>query len=215
MKILLVDGHPVVRHGYASLLSNAIPELQCQEASSGEAALDLLGQCLPSLVIMEISLDGISGLECCRRMLQRLPQLPILFFSQHDEAALVRQALDAGARGYLCKTAEPAVLIDAVRRVLAGQAYIEQQLATQLLYSQSQSSRESMLANLSARENEVFIMLARGLASSEIAEKLCISHKTVANYSTQIRHKLNIDSQAALVHLAIELGLLRIAQPNL
>lgn len=213
MKILFVDGHPVTRHGCASLLADAIPRLQCQHASSGEQALEQMNHSLPGLVIMEVTLEGISGLECCRRMLQRLPQLPVLFFSSHGEPSLVRQALDAGARGYICKTAEPAVLIEGVRRVLTGQAYIEQQLATQLLYNKSQQTgSSSLLASLSAREHEVFLMQARGLSSAHIAEKLCISPKTVANYSTQVRHKLNVDSQAALVHLAIELGLLHFAQ---
>lgn len=213
MKILFVDGHPVVRHGYASLLDAAIPDLHCHHANSAEDALEQLGQCLPNLVIMEISLDGISGLECCRRMLQRLPQLPVLFFSTHAELSLVRQALDAGARGYISKSADPAVLIEGVRRVLAGQAYVEQELATQLLYSNSQDPhQDSRLDSLSAREHEVFIMQARGLSAASIAEKLCISSKTVANYSTQVKHKLQVSSQAELVHLAIDLGLVRVAQ---
>lgn len=213
MKILLVDGHPVTRQGCADILAGAIPRLQCQQASSGEEALELMGHSLPGLVIMEVTLAGISGLECCRRMLQRLPQLPVLFFSSHGEPSLVRQALDAGARGYICKSAEPAVLIEGVRRVLTGQAYVEQQLATQLLYNRSQETgADSLLASLSAREHEVFLMQARGLPSAQIAEKLCISPKTVANYSTQVKNKLNVSSQAALVHLAIDLGLLHLAQ---
>ncbi len=213
MKILLVDGHPVVRSGYAHLLDSAIPDLHCQHAANGEAALELLGQWLPNLVIMEISLEGISGLECCRRMLQRLPQLPVLFFSVHAELSIVRQALESGARGYISKSAEPAVMIEGVRRVLAGQAYVEQSLATQLLYSKPQDSQiDSRLDSLSARELEVFVMLARGFSAANIAEKLCISNKTVANYSTQVKHKLQAASQAELVHLALDLGLVRSAQ---
>lgn len=212
MKILLVDAHPVVREGCRHLLEAAIPCVHVSHADSGEQACELMQHSIPGLVIMDISLPGISGLETCRRMLQRLPQLPILFFSAHDELALVRQAMDLGARGYIGKTSEPQIMVQAVQRLLAGHLYIEQSLATELACQGSGGNvSDFRLKGLSAREFEVFVMLARGLPPTTIAEKLCISRKTVANYCTQVKYKLQAANQAGLVHLAMELGILHTA----
>ncbi len=125
MKILLVDDHAVVRQGYAALLRVLLPEVQVIEACDGEEAMAKALEVALSLVIMDVGLPGISGVETTRRLLQRLPQLRVLFFSMHDELPLVRQALDAGAAGYITKSSSPEVLLDAVRRTLAGHAYIE------------------------------------------------------------------------------------------
>lgn len=209
MKILLVDDHPVIREGCVHVLEAAIPDIEVSHADSGEQACELIVYHIPGLVIMDISLPGISGLETCRRMLQRLPQLPILFFSAHTSLALVRQAMDQGARGYIGKTSEPRILVQAVQRLLAGHLYIEQALATELVCQNPSAHPDSLkLKGLSAREFEVFVMLARGLPATEIAKKLCISTKTVANYCTQVKHKLQTANQAGLVHLAMELGIL-------
>lgn len=212
MRILLVDSHPVVREGWSHILPPVIPNVTLIHADSGEQACDVLTHSLPGLVIMDISLPGISGLETCRRMLQRLPQLPVLFFSAHSELALVRQAISLGARGYIGKHCEPAIMVQAVQRLLSGHLYIEQGLATELACQPTDDSGNLKLKSLSARELEVFVMLARGLPSGTIAHKLCISAKTVANYCTQIKHKLQTNNQAELVHLALDLGLLRSAE---
>lgn len=144
MNILLVDDHAVVRQGYASLLRALLPAIEVREAASGEEALSRVQEALPHLVIMDFGLPGISGLETTRRLRQRLPQLRVLFFSMHDELPLVRQALEAGASGYLTKSSAPEVLIEAVRRVLDGHAYIEQSLATQLAYTPSDQRLQGM-----------------------------------------------------------------------
>ncbi len=188
-----------------------MPGVHISQAGSGEQACELLQHSIPGLVIMDISLPGISGLETCRRLLQRLPQLPVLFFSAHTELALVRQAMAQGARGYVGKASEPHVMVQAVQRLLAGHPYIEQSLATELACQGSGSAEDLRLKGLSAREFEVFVMLARGVPGTHIAEKLCISSKTVANYCTQVKHKLQAANQAELVHLAMELGILHTA----
>jgi DNA-binding NarL/FixJ family response regulator len=120
MNIVLVDDHAVVRQGYASLLRAVLPLVQVREAASGEEALARVQEQVPNLVIMDFGLPGISGLETTRRLRQRLPQLRVLFFSMHDELPLVRQALDAGASGYLTKNSAPEVLIEAVQRCWPG-----------------------------------------------------------------------------------------------
>ncbi len=118
----------------------------------------------------------------------------------HDEQALVRQALDAGASGYLTKRCAPDVLVEAVRKVLAGQPFIEQPLAVELACQRASSSaNQGRLADMTPREMEVFIMLARGISTREIAQRLCISSKTVSNHMALLKNKLEVSSQAELV----------------
>ena len=213
MKILLVDDHAVVRQGYAALLRVLLPEAQVIEACDGEQALSRSEQAPPSLVIKDVGLPGISGVETTRRLLQRLPQLRVLFFSMHDELPLVRQALDAGAAGYITKSSSPEVLVDAVRRILAGHAYIEQPLATQLARNPvTVDAPDPRLQEMTQREFEIFVMLAKGTPSRLIAERLCISGKTVSNYLTMLKSKLQVSSHAELVHLAIDTGVLRVGE---
>lgn len=211
MKILLVDDHAVVRQGYASLLRAMLPEVEVSEACDGEQALAQVQAQIPSLVIMDLGLPGISGLETLRRLRQRLPQIRVLFFSMHDELPLVRQALEAGALGYLTKTSSPQVLIEAVKRTLAGHVYIEQELATHLACNRGQDgSRDPRLQGMTQRELEIFVMLAKGIPNRRIAEQLCISSKTVSNNLTLLKSKLQVDSHAELVHLAIDTGVIRV-----
>ena len=207
MNILLVDDHAVVRQGYASLLRALLPAIEVREAASGEEALARVQEAVPNLVIMDFGLPGISGLETTRRLRQRLPQLRVLFFSMHDELPLVRQALDAGAAGYLTKSSAPQVLIEAVRRILDGHAYIEQPLATQLACQ----AADPRLHSMTPRELEIFLMLAKGTPARQIAEQLSISSKTVSNHLTLLKSKLQVSSHAELVHVGIDLGVVRVA----
>ncbi|MDQ0127061.1 DNA-binding NarL/FixJ family response regulator [Pseudomonas lini] len=212
MNILLVDDHAVVRQGYASLLRALLPAMEVREAATGEEALARVQEAVPNLVIMDFGLPGISGLETTRRLRQRLPQLRVLFFSMHDELPLVRQALDAGASGYLTKSSAPEVLIEAVRRTLAGHAYIEQPLATQLAcHPQQDASGDPRLQSMTRRELEIFVMLAKGTPARVIAEQLSISSKTVSNHLTLLKSKLQVSSHAELVHLGIDMGVVRVA----
>ena len=210
MKILLIDQHPVVREGCCQILSTTFPLLEIEFVNTGEEALEYIYQKIPQLVILDIYLSGISGLETCRRLLQKLPQLPILFFTAQNELPLVRHALNLGARGFIGKHCAPSILTQAVQRLLSGHLYIEQALATKLAYFGKTLSTKSN--ELSPREFEVFIMLAKGLPSKEIAENLSISTKTVANYCTQIKHKLQVTNHIGLMHLALEFGI--IPHPN-
>lgn len=207
MNILLVDDHAVVRQGYASLLRAVLPAIDVREAASGEDALVRVQEAVPNLVIMDVGLPGISGLETLRRLRQRLPQLRVLFFSMHDELPLVRQALDAGASGYLTKSSAPEVLIEAVRRILDGHAYIEQALATELAYTPGDQRWQGM----TPRELEIFLMLAKGTPMRQIAEQLSISSKTVSNHLTLLKSKLQVSSHAELVHVGIDMGVVRAA----
>ncbi|MAG65308.1 MULTISPECIES: response regulator transcription factor [Pseudomonadaceae] len=210
MNLLLVDDHPMVRHGCACLLGEMLPQAEIRAVESGEDALVAAQQRVPDLVLLDIGLPGISGIETARRLLQRWPLLRILFLSMHDELPLVRQALAAGALGYITKTASPEVLCDAVGRCLKGHRYIEQELATQLACAGSDERLDPRLRDVTQREFEIFVMLARGVAPRLIAENLCISSKTVSNNLTVLKQKLNVSSLTELVHLAIDTGVLRV-----
>ncbi|MAD00525.1 DNA-binding response regulator [Pseudomonas abyssi] len=210
MNLLLVDDHPMVRHGCACLLGEMLPQAEIRAVESGEDALVAAQQRVPDLVLLDIGLPGISGIETARRLLQRWPLLRILFLSMHDELPLVRQALAAGALGYITKTASPEVLCDAAGRCLKGHRYIEQELATQLACAGSDERLDPRLRDVTQREFEIFVMLARGVAPRLIAENLCISSKTVSNNLTVLKQKLNVSSLTELVHLAIDTGVLRV-----
>lgn len=212
MRVLLVEPHPIVRQGLITVLQSLFTELELLEADSAEHALVLLNNRIPSLVLLEVSLPQLSGIELCRRLQQRFPQLPVAFLTQHRELATVRQALASGASGYLSKFSSLALLQEAIKRLVAGYHFIEPELATQLAYQQSTDNQtDSRLASMTPREHEVFLMVARGMSTAVIAETLCISSKTVANYMTLLKHKLQISNQAELVHLAIDMGLVRLA----
>ncbi|GAA0785317.1 response regulator transcription factor [Marinobacterium sediminicola] len=209
MKVLLTDDHAVVRQGYASLLSTMLDGCEMMEASSGWECLTLWQQHRPDVLVLDINLTDISGIETARRILQRDREARILFFSMYDELPMVQQALDAGALGYITKSSSPEVLLEAVRKVMMGQPYVEHELATRLAM-QRNTGMDPRLEGMTQREFEIFVMLARGLTPKAIAEQLCISAKTVSNHSTLLKNKLQVSSTAELVHLAIQCGLLKL-----
>jgi len=209
MRVLLVDAHPVVRMGLATCLRDTFQEIEIAEAASGEDTLIQVSKSIPNLTIMGIGLPGISGLETTRRLRQRLPQFKVLFFTRYDGLSLVRKALDVGALGYVSKSADPRILIEAVHSCLAGHPYIEQSLAIQMACQHTTRTGENpCLKGLTPRELEIFMMLTRGFPVRKIADHLCISHKTVSNHVSLLKHKLDQDSLAGLVHLALDAGVI-------
>ncbi len=208
MKILITDDHSVVRQGYASLLPAVIKGCVIEEASSGEEAVEQYALFKPDVVIMDINLPGISGIEAAVRIIQQDSDAKILFFSMYDEALVVKQALDSGGLGYITKSGSPDVLMEAVERVSKGEMFIEYDLVMSLALN-AQDVSDDRLRELTQREFEVFVMLARGESNSLIAEKLSISTKTVSNYVTTLKSKLGISSTAELVHLAVDAGVIK------
>ena len=211
MKILITDDHAVVRQGYASLLPVVVPGCVIEEAASGEVAVEKYQTYKPDVVIMDINLPGISGIEAAMRILQQDKDAKILFFSMYDEAPIVKQALDIGGLGYITKTGSPDVLTDAVQQVAKGQIFIEYDLVMKLALNANDVSDER-LRELTQREFEVFVMLARGQSNTVISEKLSISNKTVSNYVTTLKSKLGITSTAEIVHIAVDAGVIKFAQ---
>ncbi|MGB0733169.1 MAG: response regulator [Pontibacterium sp.] len=210
MKILIVDDHAVVRQGYASVLQVMLKGCEVIEAASGEAALSY-DLSVFDLVILDVSLVGITGIETAKRMISKVPSVKILFFSMHDETPVVQQALDTGALGYITKSNSPDILMEAVRKIKAGHVYVEHELAIRLAVRRPNANEKanSPIEEMTQREFEVFMMLARGMSVRMAAEKLSLSAKTVSNYAAMLKSKLNVASNAEFVHLAMEFGLLK------
>jgi DNA-binding NarL/FixJ family response regulator len=206
VRVLLVDDHAVVREGYRRLLERT-PDIEViAEAVSGEEAYRLFCEQQPDVVVMDLNLPGMSGVEATRRMLAREADARVLVFSMHEDALFGSRALQAGARGYVTKASAPEVLVEAVRAVSAGRMFISHDMAQQLAL-QTVPGQEVALNSLSPREFEVFRLLAEGKSVNDIARILSLSQKTIANYQSLIKQKLEADTSAQMVWIALRRGL--------
>ena len=206
ISILLVDDHPVVRQGYRRVLetqSDFDVVAEAENATSAYAAFKVHG---PDIVVMDISMPGASGLEAIRNIRLRAPRARILAFSMHSEATLVKAAFKAGASGYVTKSSEPMVLVQAIRSVARGERAMSDDIA-HVLALESLSPSASVLEQLGEREIEILRQLAAGSTQEQIASNLNISMKTVQNYQYLIRTKTGMRTDAQLVRLAAEFGL--------
>jgi DNA-binding NarL/FixJ family response regulator len=207
IRVLLVDDHAVVRAGYRTLLDGT-PDIEVvAEAERGEEACQRFAELLPDVVVMDLSLPGIGGLEATRRIIARDRNAAILVFSMHDDSAFVEKALSAGARGYITKNSAAEIMVDAIRTVAAGKPFIDRELAQNLALRRAGRGRE-LFDSLTTREFQIFTLLAHGMTPTETANELALSYKTVANYTTQIKSKLNVKNTTELVHLAIRHGVI-------
>ncbi len=215
IKVILVDDHAVVRAGFRMLLATEDTIEVVAEAERGEQACQLYLEKQPDVMVMDLSMPGIGGLETIRRVCNRDSSAKILVFSVHDERVYVDRAMNAGAKGYITKHAHPGILITAIQKIAGGDVYIEPGLIRHedMLSRDSQETPEVdykvIIESLSAREFDVFLLLAKGLTAHKIADELCLGYKTVANYGTQIRSKLKVSSVAELAHIAIGLGVMK------
>lgn len=206
IKVLLVDDHAVVRAGFRLLLASDEKITVIAEAERAEQALMLYAQFQPDMVITDLSMPGIGGLELIRRLKQRDENAKVLVFSIHDEAVYVERAMNAGAMGYITKNSAADIMLEAVYEIAADNLYIEAGLISEQNLTAEALTPQTILNGLSAREFDIFCLLAKGLTAHEISEQLCLSYKTVANYSTQIKNKFKVSSVVELVHIAIALG---------
>lgn len=209
IKVILVDDHAVVRAGFRMLLSTEADIDVIAEAERGEAACQLYLERQPDVIVLDLSMPGIGGLESIRRICNRDGNAKILVFSVHDEMVYVDRAMNAGARGYITKNSAPNILVTAIQKIAAGEIYIEQGLMKNMPTQNSEADYRTIVDTLSPREFDVFLLLAKGLTAHKIAEELCLGYKTVANYGTQIRSKFKVSSVAELAHIAIILGIMR------
>ena len=203
---MLADDHAVVREGYRRLLERTRDIEVATEAASGEEAYRAYCNSEPDVGVMDINLPGVSGIEITRRILARNPAARILVFSMHEDVVFASRALQAGARGYVTKSSAPDVLVDAVRAVAAGRSYVSHDVA-QKLALQLMPGGSVPFGQLSPREFEVFRLLAEGRSTSEIARALSLSQKTISNYQSIVKQKLEADSAAQMVWIALRQGL--------
>ncbi|OTE97131.1 DNA-binding response regulator [Crenothrix sp. D3] len=213
IKIILVDDHAIVRAGFRMLLATEDSINVIAEAERGEQACQLYTELQPDVMVMDLSMSGIGGLEAIRRICHRDSNAKILVFSVHDESVYIDRAINAGAKGYISKNAHPDSLIEAIQSVAAGELYIEQGLLKQVIPSTeplpSGDDYKAIIESLSAREFDVFLLLAKGYTAHKIADELCLGYKTIANYGTQVKSKLKVSTSAELVHIAILLGMIK------
>lgn len=201
--VLLVDDHPVVRDGYRRLLESEPGIKVVAEADDGETGCILYKKYAPDVVILDLSMPGIGGLETIRRIKAQDPDAHILMFSMHDAETMVRRVLEAGAMGYLTKISGMGQMVAAVRQVARGEPFIEAEWAVGMALQKHSASPEDPLGMLSTREFQIFKMSAEGHAISEIADILSISPKTVGVHHANIMKKLRLQNIAQLVRLAI------------
>jgi DNA-binding NarL/FixJ family response regulator len=205
--ILIVDDHPILRKGL-SMLINQEPDLMVLgEAEDARKAMELLGALGPDLVIVDISLPGIDGVELLKNIRLRYSELPTLVVSMHDESIFAERALRAGARGYIMKQEAVDKLLVAIRRVLAGEIFVSGRIATKMLekfVDGDTGKTGSPLALLSDREMTVFQLIGQGFGTRQIAEELHLSVKTIESYRSHIKEKLKLSNGMDLVKNAMQ-----------
>jgi DNA-binding NarL/FixJ family response regulator len=204
ISVLLVDDHSLVRRGFRRILEDARDITVVGEASDGAEAVQLAEQLRPQLIVMDCALPNLSGLDATRRILEKFPETHILMLSMHSEDTWVHQALDAGARGYILKSAVDMELVTAIRRVVAGEIVLDPQL------SRTTNLKGEGKSGLTVRELEVLKMIVAGKSNKEIATDLDLSANTVAVHRANIMDALGIHKTAELVVYAIRSGLVNI-----
>lgn len=207
INVMLVDDHAVVRMGFKMLLESDADIKVVAEAESGEQAITRYVEHKPSVVVMDITMPGIGGLEAIERILAKDSSAKILVLSAHEDSVHPKRVLNAGAMGYLTKRSAAEELIKAIRTVATGKKYLEASVAQQMAIQQL-SGDQNPVDILSAREFEVFMALAKGKTTNEIAETLFLSPRTVGTHLYNIKQKLNANNSAEIALIAMRSGLI-------
>ncbi|MGE3774125.1 MAG: response regulator [Gammaproteobacteria bacterium] len=211
LSVLLVDDHIIIRKGCRELLEQA-DVVSTWEAADGEEAYRAFVEHAPDVVVMDLSMNGVSGLEAIRRMLNRRHNARIVVFSMHDDPIFAARALKAGAVCYVTKTSPPEELVHAVRCAAAGNRHISHDVAQALVLS-GMMGKDNPISALTDREFDIFRLMVNGKTAAQIAETLSIAPKSVSNYYGRIKEKLGLNSISELVRLAISQGIL-VAEPE-
>jgi two-component system invasion response regulator UvrY len=207
INVMLVDDHAVVRMGFKMLLESDSDVKVIAEAESGEQAIQRYMEFKPHVVVMDITMPGIGGMEAIERILAKDSAAKILVLSAHEDSVHPKRVLNAGAVGYLTKRSAAEELIKAIRTVAAGKKYLEASVAQQMAIQQL-SGDQNPVDVLSPREFEVFMALAKGKTTNEIAETLFLSPRTVGTHLYNIKQKLNANNSAEIALIAMRSGLL-------
>ncbi len=205
-RVMLVDDHPIVRHGLAMLINEETDLSVCGECSSSAEAIPEIERCSPHIVLVDVSLQGASGIDLTKTIKEQIPNLPILILSMHDESLYAERALRAGARGYVMKQEAAETVLKAIRTVLNGDIYLSDKLSTKVLRELVDGPAADPdrfgVERLSDRELEVFELIGRGYATRRIAEALHLSVKTIETHRAHIKQKLKLGNATELVHHA-------------
>lgn len=206
-KLVIVDDHPIVRRGLVELISQESDLVVCAQAGAYQEALDALKAHKPDLLIVDVALDGASGIDLVREVRTLYPELAVLVLSMYEETLYAERALRAGAYGYVIKVEAADTLLKAIRRILQGEIFVSEKMAGRLiqglLANMGESTWHQGMGSLSSREQEVFEMIGRGLTTRGIADKLRISTKTIETHRSHIKNKLHLKNASELTHCAV------------
>ncbi|MCP3687043.1 MAG: response regulator [Gammaproteobacteria bacterium] len=212
ISVLLTDDHALVRSGIKRLLEDSKQVEIVGEAECGEESLQMAQDLKPEVVLMDVNMPGIGGVEACRRMLQRDPQQKIIVLTVHGEHTFPKRMLEIGAKGYLTKECGVEEMLEAIKQVHDGKSYIATSIAQQLALSLLPGNDDNPVDRLSRREFQVMLMISNGLSNIQISDKLCLSPKTVSTYRLRLLEKLGANSEVDLIKIAVEQGMVEFVQ---
>ncbi|WP_448248816.1 UvrY/SirA/GacA family response regulator transcription factor [Thalassotalea agariperforans] len=208
INILLVDDHELVRTGIRRILEDVKGLKVIGEAQNGEEAVQFCRKSAPDVVLMDMNMPGIGGLEATKKILRYSPDTKVIVLTVHTEDPIPTKVMQIGASGYLTKGAGQDEMINAIKAVNSGQRYLTPEIAQQMALSQFKSSDESPFNSLSERELQIMMMVTRGEKVPDISEQLMLSTKTINSYRYRMFEKLNISNDVELTHLAIRHGMI-------
>ncbi len=206
IRLLIADDHTLVRKGLKQIFDDTEDIRVAAEASDGGQVLELLRKESFEVVVLDVSMPGLSGAELILRIHNRYPELPILILSMFNEVQIAKRKLQAGASGYLTKDCDPETLVSAIRKVAEGGRAISPELAERIAFDSTPTPLITLPARLTLRESQILSLMAEGLTLNAIADKLSISPKTVSTHKIRLMKKLNIDNNADLIRYALSLG---------
>jgi two-component system invasion response regulator UvrY len=211
INVLLTDDHELVRTGIRRLLEDSKQVKIVGEAECGEDSLQLAQSLNPDVILMDVNMPGIGGVEACRRILQRNPKQKIIVLTVHNEQTFPKRLLEIGAKGYLTKDCGIDEMIKAIKQVNSGGSYIASSIAQQLALSLLPGNDANPIDRLSRREFQVMLMISQGLTNVEISDKLCLSPKTISTYRLRVLEKLDAHNEVDLIKIAVEQGMVEFA----
>ena len=211
LKVLLVDDHELVRTGFRRILETDSNIEVVGESESGEEAVTAAKRLTPDLILMDVSMPGIGGIEATRRIRRQNPHIQVIAVTVHADAPFPEQLHDAGAIGYLTKGCPATEMLTAIKTVAAGQSYIDREISERLLFSDLMgNTSDTPFSDLSQREMQVLMMILQGRKTQEISDSLCLSPKTISTYRHRLYDKLDISTDVELTRLALRQGIIEI-----
>jgi two-component system invasion response regulator UvrY len=209
INVMLVDDHDLVRKGLRRLLDDTSGIKVIAEAPDGEQAIRQVRKRKPDVILMDVSMPGIGGLEATRKITQVLPDIKVIAVTIHDDDPFPARLLEAGAAGYITKGCDIDEIIEAIHAVYSGKQYLTPNVAQKLALSLVNKHGKSLMDELSQREIQILLMVVRGDSNRDISEQLCLSPKTTSTYRCRIFEKLGVDNDVELTHFAIRHGMIK------